>query len=76
MHFTHQVFKHQADALYTFYSLENYLKQLLAAKGRAVTGVNLTFRFHWGLLKSIFNAAIYWVWSFHYPDRKHAMFPN
>ena len=46
MHFTHQVFGYQADALYTFRGLENYLKQLPATKGHAATGVNLTFRFH------------------------------
>ena len=41
VHFTHQVFGYQADAQYTFRGLENYLKQLPAAKGYAATGVNL-----------------------------------
>ena len=73
MYSTHQVFGYQVDALYTFRGLENYLKQLPVAKGHAATGVNLASRFHWGLPESMFDAAIYWAWSFCYPDHKRAV---
>ena len=76
MNFTYQVFGYQVDALYTFRGLGNYLKQLPATKGHAATGVNLASKFHRDLPESVFDAAIYWAWSFHYPDRKRAMFPS
>ena len=73
MHFAHQIFGYQVDALYTFRGLENYLKQLPAAKGHVATGVNLAFGFPLGSARV---AAIYWAWSFYYPDRKCAMFAS
>ncbi|OCL05399.1 HET-domain-containing protein [Glonium stellatum] len=76
MRFTHRVFGCQADALYAFRGLENYLQQLPAAKGRAATGVNLASGFHWGLPESMFDAAICWAWPYHHPDRRRAMFPS